>query len=180
LSQTEYLQPAWYCVTGENLVAEKAPNRDGYNVIERKCRIVMDVMIRISGITPESVAEYFTPDETGEGLPWEWAERQNRLLLAIMKDEEVLEQFLVSIAADDLGALLESKQVGGLSDEEEDELFEKVYSRMDSEDALYFREARSDRSLYHNIELVHRAFVTEWKGAKLIKVRVLKARDEAG
>jgi hypothetical protein len=155
-------------------VAEKAPNRDGYNVIERKCRIVMDVMIRISEITPESVAEYFTPDETGEGLPWEWAERQNRLLLALIKDEEVLEQFLLSIAADDLGSLLESEQIVGLSDEEEDELFEKVYSRMDSEDALYFREAKSDRSLYHNIELIHRAFVTDWKETELKDLSVIK------
>jgi hypothetical protein len=49
----------------------------------------MDVEIRISQITPEYVASYFTPDETGEGLSWEWAERQNRLLSAMLKDGRI-------------------------------------------------------------------------------------------
>ena len=130
----------------------------------------MDVPIRISEITPESVADYFTPDETGEGLTWEWAERQNRLLQALMKDEEALDQFLVSVAESDLGFLLESEQIGDLEDEEEDELFEKVYSRMGREDALYFEEAKRNGTLYHNIELVHRAFVTDWQSAEIKKV----------
>ena len=51
---------------------------DSYQVIERRCRIVLDVPIRITKITPESVASYFTPSDSGEGITWEWAERQKR------------------------------------------------------------------------------------------------------
>ena len=145
-----------------------------HNVIERTCRVVMDVKIRISQITPENVAGYFTPGATGEGLPWEWAERQNRLLLALLKDEEVLDQFLASIAKGDLGFLLESKRITGLPDEAEDELFEKVYNRLDSEDRAFFEEARRDGILYHNIELIHKAFVTDWKKTDVIDLFVMK------
>src|SRR5205085_10904213 len=106
-------------------------------MIERTCRIVMDVRISISEITPESVASYFTPDETGEGLSWEWAERQNCLLSALLKDEESLDQFLTRIARCALELLIDSRRVAGdQEDEEEDRLFEKVFSRLSSEDAL--------------------------------------------
>lgn len=147
-------------------------------MIERKCRIVLDVKIHISEITPENVARYFTPDELGEGLYWEWAERQNRLLHALLQDEEVLEQFLASIATGDLGFLLENERITGLSDDAEDELFEKVYIGLDSEDRVFFEEARRDRVLYDNIELIHKVFVTDWEETALIDLVVLKQDDE--
>ncbi len=155
-------------------MAENPPEKRGYNVIERKCRIVFDVNIRISEITPESVAGYFTPDESGEGLPWEWAERQNRFLLALLQDEEIVEQFLTNIAEGDFSFLLDSDRISGLSDDEEDVLFEKVFTGMDDDDRVFFQEAKRDGILYHNIELVHKAFVTDWKGANIKNVRVLK------
>jgi hypothetical protein len=155
-------------------VVENLSEKNKPNVIVRTCRVVMDVKICISQITPENVAGYFKPDETGEGLPWEWAERQNRLLLAMLKDEEVLDQFLASITTGDLGLLLESKGVTGLSDEAEDELFEKVYAGLDSEDRDFFREARRDGILYHNIELIHKAFVADWKETDIIDLVVIK------
>jgi hypothetical protein len=159
-------------------VAENPPEKHGYQVIERTCRIVFDVNIRISEITPESVAGYFTPDETGEGLPWEWAERQNRFLLALLRDEEVLDQFLTNIAAGDFGFLLESKRIKGFSDDEEDALFEKVFAGMSDDDRVFFQEAKRDGILYHNIELVHKAFVTDWKKAQIKEVRVIKQAEE--
>jgi hypothetical protein len=158
-------------------VAENPPEKHGYNVIERKCRIVFDVNIRISEITPESVAGYFTPDESGEGLPWEWAERQNRFLLALLQDVAALDQFLTNIAIGDFGFLLESKQIGGLSDDEEDALFEKVFAGMSDDDRVFFQGAKNDGILYHNIELVHKAFVTDWKRAKIINVYQIKGRE---
>jgi hypothetical protein len=54
-------------------MADHQPEKDKYKVSERKRRIVTYVPIRITEITPESVADCFTSDETGEGLPWEWA-----------------------------------------------------------------------------------------------------------
>jgi hypothetical protein len=159
-------------------VAENPPEKHGYHVIERACRIVFDVNIRISEITPESVAGYFTPNETGEGISWEWAERQNRFLLALLQDEEVLDQFLPIIAKGDFCFLLESDRIGGLTDEEEDALFERVFTEMGGDDSVFFQEAKNDGILYHNMELVHKAFVTDWKSVEIKDVRVIKRVEE--
>jgi hypothetical protein len=155
-------------------VVENPLEERSYNVIERTCRVVMDVKIRISQITPENVAGYFKPCETGEGLPWEWAERQNGLLLALLNDEEVLDQFLAGIAQSDLGFLLDSKRIKSLSDEEENDLFERVYRGLDRDDRLFFEEVRKDGILYDNLQLIHKAFVTAWKETEVVEVLVVK------
>ncbi len=152
-------------------MADTTIEKDRSPIIERRCRIVIEVEIRISEITPENVADYFTPDETGEGLPWEWAERQNRLLSAMLKDEENLNEFLSRITRDDLEMLIESVHEGYRSD---DELFEKIYSRMGSEDALYFQEAKAEGLLDDNLALLDKAFVIDWKRAEIKDVCVVK------
>ena len=159
-------------------MAENPSQKSNRPVIERKCRVVFDVNIRISEITPENVADNFTPDETGEGLPWERAERQNRLLLALLQDEEALEQFLISISTSDFGSLLESDHIRGMPDGAEGALFARVFAKMGSYDCLFFQEALNEGSLFDNIVLVHRAFVVDWKRAEVKDVRAIKP-DEA-
>ena len=135
----------------------------------------MDVEIHISQITPENVAGYFTPDETSGGLPWEWAERQNRLLTALLKNEESLNQFLAGITRCALELIVDSRQVADDQvDQEEDRLFESLFSKISSEDALYFREAMQDGLFSENIELFNKAFVIDWRGANIKDVRVLE------
>jgi hypothetical protein len=140
--------------------------------------VVFDVNIRISEITPENVSSHFTPDETGAGLPWEWAERQNRLLLALLQDEEALDQFLTSITTSDFGSLLESDHIRGMPDESEGALFAKVFARMSTDDSLFFQEALNEGVLFDNIVLVHRAFVADWQSVEIKDVRALNP-DEA-
>jgi hypothetical protein len=135
---------------------------------------VFDVNIHISEITPENVSDNFTPDETGDGLPWEWAERQNRLLLALLQDEEALAQFLTSITTSDFGSLLESDRIRGMPDEAEGALFAKVFARMGSDDCVFFQEARNEGVLFDNIVLVHRAFMVDWKSVEIKDVRAIK------
>lgn len=158
-------------------MAENPSQKSSRPVIERKCRVVFDVNIHISEITPENVADTFTPDETGKGFPWEWAERQNRLLLALLQDEEALEQFLTSITTSDFGSMLESDHIRGMPDEEEGALFAKVFARMGSDDCLFFQEAMNEGVLFDNIVLVHRAFVTDWKKAEIKDVSALKPNE---
>lgn len=156
-------------------MAAEPPEKHTRDVTERTCRIVMNVRVRVSEITPENVAGYFTPDETSEGLTWEWAERQNRLLLVLLKDEEALDQFLAGIVRCALELLVDSRRVAGdREDEEEDRLFEKVLSRLSSEDALYFREAMEDGLFPENTELLDRAFRIDWRGVEIKEVRVIK------
>ena len=159
-------------------MAENPPEKNQPDVIVRTCRVVMDVEIRISQITPENVAGYFTPDETGDGLTWEWAERQNRLLSALLEDEESLEKFLVGTMRCALELLVDSRQVADAQvDEEEDRLFERVFSQMGDEDALYFREAKRDGLLSENTYLLDKAFMIDWRGANIKDVRVLERRQ---
>jgi hypothetical protein len=159
-------------------VAENLPEKNKPNVIVRTRRVVMDVEIHISQITPENVAGYFTPDETGNGLTWEWAERQNRLLSAVLEDEESLGEFLVGITRCALELLVDSRDIADdQTDEKEDRLFERVFSKMGDEDALYFREAKRGGLLSENIYLLDKAFVIDWRGANIEDVRVLKRRS---
>jgi hypothetical protein len=142
---------------------EPTKSRD-HDVAEFTCRIVMDVPVRAREITRESVAEEFTPSDE---LSWEWAERQARLLRALLGDSKALHRYLIGIAKDDLGALLESAQIEGLPADEEDELFEGLYSVLAGADADFFRWARRVGTLYENMRRVHRSFVTDWKTAEL-------------
>jgi len=139
----------------------------------------MDVTIRVSEITPESVSSYFTPDEAGEeGLTWEWAERQNRLLQMLLQDKEALDQFLVNITREELEMLTQSEDEPNAPTNWEDGLFERVYSKMNSEDALFFQEAKKDGIRYENTQLVEKAFVIDWKKAKVEGRRVIKQDED--
>lgn len=152
-------------------MGEKPHENDDHDLAERTCRIEIDVKVRVREITRENVAGYFTPVETGEGLTWEWAERQNRLLRALLKDEESLEQFLTLITRDELEMLTDNVHTQHRSD---DELFEKVFSTMDEADALYFREAKDEGLLSENLELLDKAFVIDWKKALIVHLHVVK------
>lgn len=145
-------------------MAEEEPERGDNDAAEFTCRIVLDVPVRVREITRESAAEEFTPSDE---LSWEWAERQVRLLRALLGDGEALNRYLISVAKDDLGALLESDRIEGLPADEEDELFEGLYSVLEEEDADFFRWAQRVGVLYENMRLVHRSFVTDWRGAEL-------------
>lgn len=158
------------------MVDEQSEKRD-HHVGEVTCRIVMEVKIRVRQITPESVADEFTPSDD---LAWEWAERQGRLLRALMSDGEALNQYLISIAKEDLGALLNSEQIEGMPADDEDKLFEKLYSRLADEDVRYFREARRDGILYDNMRLLHRSFVTDWKSTELKELYVVEREGSHG
>jgi hypothetical protein len=155
-------------------VAANPPHKDSHNVLERTCRVVLDVTIRIDEITPENVAGYFTPSETSTGLPWEWAERQNRLLHALLKDEASLDEFLRLITKDELEVMTNNVSAKTQSD---DELFERVYSKMGAEDALYFQTAKDEGLLGENLELIYKAFVIGWKEAAIKEVRVITAGE---
>lgn len=151
-------------------MADELREKNTQDVTERTCRIVMDVRVHISQITPENVAGYFTPDETGEGLSWDWAERQNRLLRALLKDEDNLGQFLILIIKDELEMLTNNVYAKHRSD---DELFEKIYSKMDTADALYFQEAKDDGLLSENLDLLDKAFMINWKEALVEDIHVI-------
>jgi len=151
-------------------VTNEPSEENNQNVAEVTCRVVMDFKIHVREITPESVVGEFTPSDDQS---WEWVERQGRLLRALMGDSETLNQYLIHIAKDDLGELCGSDQIEGLPADEEDELFERLYSKLGEEDARFFREARRDGILYENMRLVHKSFVTDWASAQLKELNLV-------
>jgi hypothetical protein len=143
-------------------------------LIKRTCRITLDVKVLVSEITRENVADSFVPDESNEeGLTWEWAERQNRLLLALIKDEEIFKEFLVEVTREDLEFILNSDHIkAGKSIEEQ--LIEKIALRMEGEDARFFQEVKEEGILWENARLVDEAFWLEWERAEIREVSVIK------
>lgn len=154
-------------------MADEQPEKTDHHVAEVICRVVMDVKIRVREITRESVSDEFTPSDD---LAWEWAERQGRLLQALMSDGEALNQYLISIAKEDLGVLLNNDQIGGMPADDEDELFEGLYSQLDDDDTCFFREARRNGILYDNMRLLHRSFVTDWSSTTLGDVYLVRVQ----
>ncbi len=77
-------------------MADEPPGKNKHDLAEVTCRVVMDVKIRIRQITPESVADEFTPSDD---VSLQWAERQGRLLLALMSNGEALTKPLCTESA---------------------------------------------------------------------------------
>lgn len=143
-------------------------------LVERTCRITLDVKILVSGITRENVEDSFIPDETEEkGLTWEWAERQNRLLLMLIRDEETLNEFLIHIAEQEILFILNSDKTEQLESIER-RLIERIALRMEGEDAHFFQEAIDDGILWENARLVDEAFWLEWEKAEIRETHVIK------
>jgi hypothetical protein len=147
-------------------------------LIERTCRITLDVKVLVSVITRENVADSFIPTEAGEdGLTWEWAERQNRLLLILIKDEETLKEFLVEITRGELAVILNSDHTeSGKSIEQE--LIERIALKMEGEDVRFFQEVKEAGILWENAQLVDEAFWLEWERAEVQEIRVLQQSFE--
>jgi hypothetical protein len=155
-------------------VAEEQPERGDHDAVVFRCRIVIEVPIRVREITRESAAEEFTPSDE---LSWAWVESQARLLRVLLSDGEALNRYLISVAKDDLGALLQSDWIEGLPADEEDELFEGLYSMLEEEDADFFHWAQRMGVLYENMRLIHQSFITNWKGAELKELYLIPAPD---
>jgi hypothetical protein len=143
-------------------------------LIERTCRITLDVRVLVNEITRENVAGTFIPNETDEnGLTWEWAERQNRLLLMIIQDEETLNEFLIDITMEDLKGILNIKPTRPGNSKELD-VIERLALRTKGKDKLFFQEAIDKGVFWDNAQLVDEAFWHEWVRAEIREIRVIK------
>ncbi len=54
----------------------------------------------------------------------------------------------------------------------------RIFQEARPDDSIFFQEAKSDGILFHNIQLVHKAFVTDWKNAEIVDVSVVKQAEE--
>jgi hypothetical protein len=136
----------------------------------RRLRVTLDLTVTISDISQERVRRHFTWDKGDQESSWEQAERQQRLLLALLQDEMALHRFLVYVLTNDLGSKLGAELMKKEEIAEDDEILETVYGGMEAEDAGYDREVRDEGLLYENVQLVHESFVVDWRRAEIKEV----------
>jgi hypothetical protein len=132
--------------------------------------VTLDLTVTISDISQERVRRHYTWDKKDPASSWEQAERQQRLLLALLQDEQALHRFLVYVLTSDLGAKLDVELMKKEAMAEDDEILETVYAGMGAEDAGYFREVKREGLLYENAQLVHESFVVDWRRTEIKEV----------
>jgi hypothetical protein len=144
----------------------KLKETDGW-VIETHYRVTLDVKVLISEITRETLRQHWQWDENNQDGMWEQGGRQNRLLSALLENEEVLEKFLIYVIVSDLEGKLGIESRNGYQVEETEEILEPIYTVMAEEDAQFFREVRDKKIFSANTEIMEDCFVIDWDETKI-------------
>lgn len=146
-------------------MADTTLKESGTDIVKR-IRATLEFNVHIRPITQETVREFYK-NETDEEIYWEIPERQNRLLLALLSDKEALKKYLTYIFMSDLEYFLDSDSAGKVEDQDE-EILEPIYSRMNEEDAQFFKEVREDGIFFDNIAHIQKAFFVKWDETEII------------
>lgn len=147
----------------------KLKETDG-QVIEKHYRVMLDVKVLITEITRETLRQHWQWDENNQDGMWEQGGRQNRLLSALLKNEEILEKFLVYVIVDDLEAKLGTESRNGYQVPETEKILEPVYTVLGEEDAQFFREVRDKNIFSANTEIMEDCFVIDWEETEIIEL----------
>jgi hypothetical protein len=146
--------------------------------VEKRFRMVLDFKIIIVEITEDRVQEYYRfhgndQDKMERARVWESAKRQNRLLRALIKNQEALDKFLTHIIMEEIDfSDAELKKVFQV--ESEREMLNIVISKLAKKDALYFQELQDEDSFWENAEMFGESFVIELVGVSLAETRIIK------
>ena len=146
-------------------------------VVERSFRMTLDFKVLISEITRERVNKTYQWAESDEDFVRDNALKQNRLLLALLNNEEILNKFLTYVITDKVCPHSESELGTVFQVQSEEQMLEPIYSSMDEEDAQFFQEVIREGHFWENTELVENSFVVEWTGASLNEVRLVGTGD---
>lgn len=142
--------------------------------------MTLDFEVTIEELTDEWLREYyrqFTGGEEGAANAEEWADRsrQIRLQRALLEDAGALRRFLTYVVTNEVDSSLDSRlrDAFGVGGERADEvILESVFSRLDAEDARYFREASKTESLFEAVEALSRSIRVRQVGADISEVVV--------
>jgi len=141
--------------------------------------MMLDFEVTIEEVTDESLREYYRHSSNYEELvrdeeQWGNLSRQIRLQRALLEDEEALRRFLTYVVIERVDSNVDSelgKVFRAAGETIEDEILEPLFSRLDEEDASYFREASEAGELFECIEVLSRSFRARWTGAILEEIR---------
>lgn len=149
-------------------------------MVAKRLRMVLDFEVTIEELTDEWLREYyrqFTGGGEGAANAEQWADRsrQIRLQRALLEDDAALGRFLTYVVTSEVDSSLDSRlrEAFGVGGEREDEvILESVFSRLDQEDASYFRSAGESETLFEAIEAVSRSIRVRWAGGDMSEVKV--------
>lgn len=153
----------------------------GKKVLQKRLRIVLDFDVEAQELTEEALHDYYRQFEGYEEMVadnelWGNICRQVRLQRVLLDDEQALNTYLAFIVADVVDGSNNSELakvfgVGGKAPEED--IFSPLFSRLNEEDARYYREVSAEQMLFEAVEDVSRSFMVMWISATLEDVNTL-------
>lgn len=150
--------------------------------LERHYRITLDFRLLLGPFTPEPCWESFFDRGSAlarEPYSGEEVERQRRLYALLRKNKDVLERYLLTVAANEAVGFVFGGLVEAFGLAEDEDLLAPLYAEMSEGDAKYFQEAGM---LWERTGLVAKAFEVEWVGAECAEIsrRVVGDLTKAG
>jgi ribosomal protein L20A (L18A) len=149
--------------------------------LERHYRVTLDFKMLVREITPEVCQEsfYFSDKDKGEDEAGfkEQIERQQRLYKLLREDRQALEQYLLSVLAQDTARYTNDRLASAFKIKKEEDVLAPLCQRMSQEDAKFFEECREMGVLEANMELISAAFKVEWMRAEIAEMKNVMEGD---
>jgi hypothetical protein len=148
-------------------------------MIKRRLRMVLDFEVEVEELTEEGLHLHYRQFGNYEELVadsewWENAMRQLRLQRVLLEDEEALRKYFTYVAAVEVDDSNDSRicEVFGVGGERaEEDILETLLSRLNDEDARFYRGVNEEEILFENAEAVSRSIRCRWTDARLEEVK---------
>lgn len=146
---------------------------------EKRLRLTVDFKIIAGEITREFVENFYRDyvnyqEVMGNPLTWEIAARENRLLNALIRKDDVLDRYLAYAILSEVDPAKGSplNELLGIVREEE-EILEPVIRSLAKDDEEFFTRLIEEGRFRENTELFTCCIGIEWLSAELIEIRVV-------
>jgi hypothetical protein len=148
-------------------------------VTDKVCRVTLDLKIRIAEITFEQLRRSIYWDEADRASSIALADRQNRLLRALLRNEAALNHFLAYVAVGDLKFRLDADPSVNMPARDDDEILKSVLRDLGAEGARLIEEAAAVGSLLDDTELFHKCFSVDWDNSVISEIEPMRADADA-
>lgn len=147
-------------------------------MIEKRLRLTVDFKITAGEITREFVENFYRnsvnyQEVIDNTLTWELAARENRLLDALIRNDDALDMYLTYAILDEIdpgkGSLLRELLVVG----REEEILGPVIESLEEGDVEFFKRVIEGGRFHENTELFTCRIAVDWLRAELKEIRVV-------
>jgi hypothetical protein len=152
-------------------VASQTLKDAGGDIIEKRCRVILDLKVVINELTMEYVRKHVQWPAEQEETGWIAAERDNRLLLALIRNEQVLEKYLAHYITYEIEGDLEKDLIRKFDPGEVvEEILEPVIKELPADDVAYFEEIIREEVFLDCTYLMREAINIDWDRSELVKI----------